>query len=90
MNQITDTSSFSLPVGEAGFDPVKGRLRGTLRATVEALFEEELTVFLGRLRCARGDGPANGYRHWHRVRQVTGTIWTETVRVPSTRVEEAR
>ena len=32
MNQITDTASFSLLAGEAGFDPIEERLRTNVRA----------------------------------------------------------
>lgn len=59
-----------------------------VRATIEAVFEEELTSFLGRLRYDRGDGSAKGYRHGHRERQLTGTFGTETVRVPRARIED--
>ena len=88
MNQITDTSRFALLAGEAGFDPIEERLRTNVRATIEAVFEEELASFLGRLRYGRSDGPAKGYRHGHRERQLTGTFGTETVRVPRARIED--
>jgi putative transposase len=88
MNQITDTASFALLAGEAGFDPIEERLRTNVRATIEAVFEEELAGFLGRLRYGRGDGPAKGYRHGHRERQLTGAFGTETVRVPRARIED--
>jgi putative transposase len=88
MTQITDTSRFSLLPHEAGFDPIEERLRMNVRATIEAVFEEELALFLGRLRYGRGDGAAKGYRHGHRERQLTGTFGTETVRVPRARIED--
>ena len=88
MNQNTDTASFALLAAEAGFDPIEERLRASVRATIEAVFVEELTGFLGRLRYDRGDGPATGYRHGHRERQLTGTFGTETVRVPRARIED--
>jgi putative transposase len=88
MNQITDTASFALLAGEAGFDPIEERLRTNVRATIEAVFEEELAGFLGRLRYSRGDSAAKGYRHGHRERQLTGTFGTETVRVPRARIED--
>ena len=53
----------------------------------EAMFEEELAEFLGRLRYGRGNERAKGYRHGHRDRQLTGTFGTETVRVPRARIE---
>ena len=88
MNQITETASFTLLAGEAGFDPIEERLRANVRATIEAAFEEDLSGFLGRLRYGRGDGPVRGYRHGHRERQLTGTFGTETVRVPRARIED--
>ena len=81
MEHITDTARFTLLAGEAGFDPIEERLRSNVRATIEAVFEEELASFLDRLRYNRGEGPAKGYRHGHRERQLTGTFGTETVRV---------
>ena len=88
MNQITDTAGFALLAHEAGFEPIEERLRMNVRATIEAVFEEELAAFLGRLRYDRGGGPAKGYRHGHRERQLTGTFGTETVRVPRARIED--
>ena len=63
MSQITDTARFALLAGEAGFDPIEERLRANVRATIEAVFKEELAGFLGRLRYDRGDGPAKGHRN---------------------------
>ncbi len=88
MTQNTDTASFALLAHEAGFDPIEERLRMNIRATIEAVFEEELASFLGSLRYGRGDGATKGYRHGHRERQLTGTFGTETVRVPRARVED--
>ncbi len=88
MTQITDSSAFPLLASDAGFDPIEDRLRASVRSTIETLFEEELAAFLGRLRYGRNDGPAKGYRHGHRERQVTGTFGTETVRVPRARIED--
>ena len=88
MKQNTDTPSFSLLPDVGGYDPIEDRLRANVRATIEALFEEELAEFLGRLRYGRGDDKAKkGYRHGHRDRQLTGTFGTETVRVPRARIE---
>ncbi len=88
MTKNTDTSSFPLLAHEAGFDPIEERLRLNVRATIEAVFEEELADFLGRLRYSRGTGATKGYRHGHRERQLTGAFWTETVRVPRARIED--
>ncbi len=88
MTQITDPSAFPLLGSDAGFDPIEDRLRASVRATIEAMFEEELAAFLGRLRYGRRDSPVKGYRHGHRERQLTGTFGTETVRVPRARIED--
>jgi len=87
MKQNTDSSSFSPLPDAGGYDPIEDRLRANVRATIEAMFEEELADFLGRLRYGRGNERAKGYRHGHRDRQLTGTFGTETVRVPRARIE---
>ncbi|MBU3032453.1 IS256 family transposase [Paracoccus marinaquae] len=88
MTENNDAASFVLLADEAGFDPIEDRLRATVRATIEAMFEEELEAFIGRCRYGRGDGAQKGYRHGHRERQLTGTFGTETVRVPRARIED--
>ena len=87
MKQNTDSSYFSLLPGAGAYDPIEDRLWANVRATIEAMFEEELADFLGRLRYGRGNERAKGYRHGHRDRQLTGTFGTETVRVPRARIE---
>ena len=89
MNQITASASFALQPDETGFDPIEDRLRVNVRATIEAVFEEELAEFPGRLRYGRGEVKAKGYRHGHRDRHLTGTFGRETVRVPRARIEDA-
>ena len=86
MNKNTETSAFSLLANEAGYDPIEDRLRENIRATIEAVFEEELAQFLGRCRYDRVSEAASGYRHGHRERQLIGTFGTETVSVPRARV----
>ena len=88
MNQITDTSTPALLEAGRGYDPIEDRLRQTVRATIEALFEEELEAFIGRCRYGRCEGAQKGYRHGHRERQLTGTFGAETVRVPRARIED--
>ena len=87
MTKTTDTSAISLLACEDGFDPIEDRLRANISTTIEAVFEEELDGFLGRLRYSRESGAAKGYRHGTRGRQITGTFGTETVSVPRARVE---
>ena len=88
MKQITDTTGPALLEAAGGYDPIEDRLRQNIRATIEALFEEELADFIGRCRYGRGDGSKKGYRHGHRERQLTGTFGTETVSVPRARLED--
>jgi putative transposase len=87
MTKTTDTAMPALLLGEAGSDPIEDRLRETVRATIEALFEEELAAFLGRIRYGRGGGARKGYRHGRRERELVGTFGTETVSVPRARIE---
>jgi putative transposase len=88
MKQNTETSALSLLACEDGFDPIEDRLRANIRGTIEAVFEEELDGFLGRLRYGRATGAVKGYRNGSRERQITGTFGTETVSVPRARIED--
>ena len=76
----------ALLLGETGSDPIEDRLRETVRATIGALFDEELAAFLGRLRYGR-DGARKGYRHGRRERELVGTFGAQTVSVPRARIE---
>jgi transposase-like protein len=87
MNEITDTAIPALLLGEAGSDPIEDRLRETVRATIEALFDEELAAYLGRIHYGRGGDARKGYRHGRRERQLVGTFGAETVSVPRARIE---
>ena len=88
MTQITDTSMTALLAFEEGFDPIEDRLRANIRGTIEAVFDEELNGFLGRLRYGRTAGAVKGYRHGNRDRQIIGTFGTETISVPRARIED--
>ena len=87
MTKTTDTAMPAPLLGEAGSDPIEDRLRETVRATIEALFDEELAAFLGRLRYDRDGGARKGYRHGRRDRQIVGTFGAEIVSVPRARIE---
>ena len=87
MTKNTDTSLLALVANEVGYDPIEDRLRQNIRATIEALFEEELAAFIGRCRYGRGGTTKKGYRNGHRDRQLVGTFGTETVSVPRARIE---
>lgn len=88
MTKTTETCTPALLSGETGYDAIEDRLRQNVRATIEALFEEELAAFIGRCRYGRGDGSKKGYRHGHRDRQLVGTFGMETVSVPRARIED--
>jgi len=88
MNKNTETSPPALLSCEAGYDPIEDRLRQNVRATIEALFEEELAEFIGRCRYGRGSATKKGYRNGHRARHLIGTFGTETVSVPRARIED--
>jgi len=88
MTQTTDTNAFSLLACDEGFDPIEDRLRANIRGTIEAVFNEELNGFLGRLRYGREAGAAKGYRHGNRDRQITGTFGSETISVPRARITD--
>src|SRR6056297_3932863 len=88
MTKTTDSSALSLLACDEGFDPIEDRLRANIRGTIEAVFNEELDSFLGRLRYDRTSGAVRGYRHGNRVRRITGTFGTETISVPRARVED--
>ncbi len=87
MTKTTDINMPALLANEAGYDPIEDRLRENIRATIEAVFEEELDAFLARYRYDRGTDKATGYRHGRRERQLIGTFGTETVSVPRARIE---
>jgi transposase-like protein len=88
MTQITDTSTLALLACEEGLDPIEDRLRANIRGTIEAVFDEELNGFLGRLRYGRTAGAVKGYRHGNRDRQIIGTFGTETISMPRARIED--
>ena len=73
MTKTTETSAISLLACEAGFDPIEDRLRANIRGTIEAVFNEDLDSFLGRLRYGREAGAVKGYRHGNRHRQLIPT-----------------
>jgi len=88
MGETTGAAKPALLPGGAGGDPIEGRLRETVRATIEALSGKGLAAFPGRLRHGRDGGPANGCRRGRRQRRFTGTCGTGTVRVPRAGIED--
>jgi len=59
-------------------------MRATLRSTIEAVFDEELAAFLGRLKYSRLQGQVKGYRHG----QLTTTLSTKRVSVPRAHLQD--
>ena len=88
MSEITDTDAGAPSAVDVDNDPIEDRLRRNIRATIEALFEEELDAFLGRCRYERGNGAVVGYRHGRRERRLAGTFGTTAVSVPRARVAD--
>lgn len=88
MAQTTATSALSLLAHEDGYDPIEDRLRANIRATIEAVFEEELEGILGRCRYGREGAGQKGYRNGHREREIIGTFGTEKISVPRARIED--
>lgn len=85
----------SLLAHEVGYDPIEDRLRENIRATIEAVFDEELDAFLGRCRYDRGTDKhtglskrssvarrANGIFAVRGERRLIGTFGTESKSVP--------
>lgn len=50
-----------------------------IRATIKAVFEDELDAFLARCRYDRGNTKPTGYRHGHRAGRLINTFGAETV-----------
>lgn len=64
MGVLTEEAGLSLLACEEGCDPIEDRLRGSIRTTIEAVVEEELDTFSGRLKSSRSQGPVKGSPWW--------------------------
>ena len=71
----------------APVDPLEALMRERIRATIEALVEEELTIALGATRSARVGGPRQGYRHGTRPRTLTTSLGPTTMALPRARLQ---
>ena len=85
MDETTTTHGASPLLGADWSDPLEDGVRSRVRAFIETILEEELSVALGRGRYERRGNIGHGWRNGHRDRQVIGTFGAETVRVPATR-----
>ena len=70
MDETTTTPSPSPLFGGGWSDPLEDKVRGRVRAFIEAIFEEELSAALGRGRYERAEDVGAGWRNGHRDRQV--------------------
>ena len=86
MDETTTTPTPSPLLGAGWSDPLEDEVRGRVRAFIEEILEEELSISLGRGRYERAEDTGRGWRNGHRDRQVIGTFGAETVRVPRARL----
>ena len=57
-------------------------MRERIRATIEAIVEEELEAALGAARSQRVGAERAGYRHGRRERQLTTSLGATTIAMP--------
>jgi hypothetical protein len=84
MTKTTDTAIPAPQPDDAGCDPIEDRLRETVRATIEALFDEEFAAYLGRIRYGRGGG-ARKAMHDELTEDYRDMIYAETAAEVETR-----
>src|SRR4051812_42670800 len=75
-------------IRETGFgsDSIEVRMRDRIRATIEALVNEELDQALGAAKSERVGGRL-GYRHGTRDRTLTTSLGPTTLSMPRARIE---
>jgi transposase-like protein len=71
-----------------GLDTIEQVMRERVRATIEAIVEEELEAALGARRSARVGEQRQGYRHGRRERQLTTSLGVTTLQVPRARLAQ--
>ena len=62
-------------------------MRERVRATIEAMVEEELEAALGAARWQRVGAERAGYRHGKRERQLSTSLGATTIAMPRARIE---
>jgi putative transposase len=72
-----------------GLDTIEELMRQRVRATIEAIVQEELEVALGAKRGARVGEQRRGYRHGGRERTLTTSLGPTSLRVPRARLQRA-
>ena len=63
-------------------------MRERIRATIEAIVDEELEAALGAARSQRVDAVRAGYRHGTRERQLRTSLGATTIAMPRARIED--
>lgn len=75
--------------GGAGKGSLEELMRERIRATLEAIVEEELEAALGAGRSARVGAVRAGYRHGKRERTLSTSLGATTIALPRARLEGA-
>jgi putative transposase len=76
--------------GWQGKGALEDLLRERIRATIEAIIEEELEAALGAGRSERVGAMRAGYRHGKRARRLTTSLGATTITLPRARIEDAQ
>jgi transposase-like protein len=72
-----------------GSDSIEAMMRDRVRATIEAIVEEELEAALGARKSARVGDERQGYRHGTRDRMLTTSLGPTPIAMPRARVDQA-
>ena len=73
----------------AGKGSLEELMRERIRATIEAIVDEELEAALGAERSARVGSVRAGYRHGKRERTLSTSLGATTIAMPRARLEDA-
>ena len=73
----------------AGKGSLEELMRERIRATIEAIVDEELEAALGAERSARVGSIRAGYRHGKRERTLSTSLGATTIAMPRARLEGA-
>jgi transposase-like protein len=70
-----------------GLDTIEATMRTRVRATIEAIVQEELDAALGAEKSARVGETRHGYRHGSRARTLTTSLGPTTIQMPRARIQ---
>jgi len=76
--------------GGAGKATLEGLMRERIRATIEAIVDEELEAALGAARSQRVGAVRAGYRHGKRERTLSTSLGATKIAMPRARIEDAQ